>query len=78
MAVRSVAAMQSAGRLISRGAEILGYMIDAGSATAHRAWRPDAETVSAVIQELQSVLWDWFVRDGAAAAVKESTPPRRR
>jgi hypothetical protein len=73
-----ISAMQSAGRLDARGAEILGYVIDAGSATAHRGWHPDADTVSVVILELENAIRDWFVRDNDAAAVRASTPARRR
>jgi hypothetical protein len=69
-------AMQEAGFLDSREAGILGQMIDAGNAAAHRAWQPTRETVDSVIGEAQHTIWNWFVRDDAASAVKAATPPR--
>jgi len=72
-----LAAMQKLGRIDDRDTDVLQPIIDAGSAAAHRAWAPPPEILMTILHELDHKLYDWFIRDSAAAAVKEETPPRR-
>jgi hypothetical protein len=63
-------------RLSDREIGILEPMIDAGSAAAHRGVIPSADIVRQVVDKVEHVLRDWFVRDQAALTVKAATPPR--
>lgn len=69
-------AMVLAGHMADGEIDILKPMIDAGSAVAHRGWRPTSEVLSAVMDELEHKLRDWFVRRRSADAVRAATPPR--
>lgn len=71
-----LAAMKRDGHLDDRSVRIISSMIDAGHASAHRGHVPDPQTVSTVVEEVQHLIWNLFVREKAAAAVKSATPPR--
>jgi hypothetical protein len=71
-------ALRASNLIDERAGKILRQMIDAGSASTHRGWQPDLQTVTSVMTEVQHTVYDWFVRDGAASAVTAVTPPRPR
>jgi len=70
-------AMKDQGYISDREIDILGPMIEAGNAAAHRAWNPEPGDLDKILDELEHNLRNWFVRDGDASDVKGSTPPRR-
>lgn len=71
-------AMVAAGHITEDEIGILKPMIDAGSAAAHRGWLPTPAILSAMMDELEHKLRDWFVRRLSAEAVRAATPPRGR
>jgi len=64
------------GYIGSRGRDILNTALDAGSAAAHRGYRPDAEALKAVMDIVESLLESVFHLEGVARRLKKDIPPR--
>lgn len=61
----------------------LAVLVDAGSASAHRGWKPTSEELNTLMETIESFIYDSFVvpkrRNEAAqkiAKMKENVPPR--
>jgi Domain of unknown function (DUF4145) len=56
--------------------DILGALTDAGSASAHRGWRPTPEQLITIMEGVENFLHRMFVVGAAATAMKAQVPPR--
>lgn len=63
------------GVITATKATVLGTAIDAGNASAHRAYRPEKETVFQVLDIVEHLLHSEIV-DRHADLIKKNTPPR--
>jgi len=61
-----------------RDREILEAALDAGSAAAHRGYRPKPEQLDQVMDIVEHLLEAVYVLDSAAAALRKSTPARKK
>jgi hypothetical protein len=55
---------------------VLSVLIDAGSAAAHRAWKPSSAELATMVDVLESFLHRSFVIGDGIARLKASVPPR--
>jgi hypothetical protein len=62
----------------SRDREILEAALDAGSAAAHRGYRPKPDQLDQVMDIVEHLLEAVYVLHRAAADLRKSTPPRKR
>lgn len=51
-------------------------LIDAGSAAAHRGWRPKSEELNTLVSLVESFFHRTFVLGDAAKKLKEAVPPK--
>lgn len=58
--------------------QILGVLTDAGSASAHRGWRPTAENLATIMDGTENFLHRTLVVGKAASAMKQRVPRRTR
>ena len=58
--------------------EILGVLTDAGSASAHRGWRPTSEHLSTIMDGTENFLHRTFILGKAARAMRRQVPARKR
>lgn len=58
--------------------KILLVMTDAGSAAAHRGWRPEPEHLDKILEATEALLHRLVVLGPAAAKLRETVPPRPR
>lgn len=65
------------GRLSSNDRKALAALVDAGSAAAHRGWRPDAAALTTMITILESFLQKEFVSKAGLDSLVSSIPARR-
>lgn len=68
--------LQSGGWIGDTEKEILGVVIDAGSAAAHRGWSPDAEDATQLITVMEVFLQKAFIVEKKALGLKASIPPK--
>lgn len=54
----------------------LSILIDAGSAAAHRGWKPSDEHLSTMVDILEGLIRDHFILREEVKKLKESIPPR--
>jgi hypothetical protein len=62
----------------AREHDILQVMTDAGSAAAHRGWRPEPEQLETILDSAEAILHRVAVMMDRAARLRESVPPRPR
>jgi hypothetical protein len=67
---------ESAGHVGKNEKDALAVLVDAGSAAAHRGWRPTHDDLTAMINALESFLQREFVTNRRLAAIKSSVPPK--
>jgi hypothetical protein len=68
--------LQDEGYLSSKNREVLAAALDAGSASAHRGYKPSAEHLSAVMDIVENVLHADLLREDAGE-LRNAVPPRR-
>jgi hypothetical protein len=56
----------------------LNVLIDAGSAAAHRGWRPKSEDIDTMMGVVEAFLKRAFVLDASLANIKSRVPPKPR
>src|SRR5690606_4361918 len=56
--------------------DILQVMTDAGSAAAHRGWRPAPEQLETILDSAEAILHRITVMTPRAARLRQSVPPR--
>ncbi len=69
-------AMLEEGHVGEKEKGILEIITDAGSASAHRGFAPDVDTLNTIVQAVENFLQREFVLKAAAEKVKAATPPR--
>ncbi|WP_164512719.1 DUF4145 domain-containing protein [Caulobacter vibrioides] len=72
----NLAAFVSAGHLPAGLREAFEIILDAGSASAHRAFEPDNDVFSHIMDALENMLWQIYVLPEKASSIKAATPPR--
>jgi hypothetical protein len=70
--------LQSLGKISSDEKTILETLTDAGSAAAHRGWRPSLSELDTMASIIESYLYRTFVLGDEAATLRRGIPPRPR
>ena len=73
---RKLVALQTKGVITSKHAEVLEAALDAGSAAAHRAYRPDPDDLNAVMDIVENLLQSVYHLGKLASRLKQTTPRR--
>jgi Domain of unknown function (DUF4145) len=68
---------QSDGHVGTKEKEALEVIVNAGSAAAHRGWKPTHDELAAMMDALESFLQRAFFTNRKVAALKGAVPPRR-
>lgn len=66
------------GKISKDERETLAVLIDAGSAAAHRGWRPELDELETLISIIEAFLHRTFVLGAAAKTLKDSVPSKQR
>ena len=69
-------AMEDGGYLSSKNRQYLAVALDAGSAAAHRAHRPDVQDMNIVMDIAENLLHSLFVLEKKTKALEATIPPR--
>jgi hypothetical protein len=67
---------ESTGHVSTNEKKALAVLVDAGSAAAHRAWRPTQDDLTAMLDALESFLKRVFLTNPKLEAIKGTVPPR--
>jgi hypothetical protein len=68
--------LEEQGLVARRNREFLATAIDAGSAAAHRGFRPNEETLAHVMDIVENLLEAVYVLEKSAEALRKATPQR--
>ena len=68
--------LQTAGRISRDEEKILQVLVDAGSAAAHRGWRPRTDELNTMVEVVESFLHRSFVLGDGIEKLKASVPTR--
>jgi hypothetical protein len=69
-------ALATAGRISQSDKEALDAVADAGNASAHRGYAPEAERLNHIFDIIENFLERAFILTPAAAEIRKTTPPR--
>ena len=69
--------LRADGWISVRERETLGVLVDAGSAAAHRGWRPTVDEVSTMVEVVETFLHRSFVVGDGIAKLRASVPARQ-
>lgn len=69
-------ALLEAGKISKDERGVLEVLIDAGSAAAHRGWRPKAEELNTLVSLVESFFHRTFVLGDEAKKLKAAVPPK--
>lgn len=70
--------LETGGKISKDEKVALDALINAGSAAAHRGWRPKPQELDVMVSILETFLHRTFVLGQAARQLKESVPPRQK
>lgn len=75
-----LAGLVQLGKISESERDSLDILTDAGSAAAHRGWKPDPKELDTMMNIIEAFLYRNFVLDAAAVRLKQSFPgkPKRR
>lgn len=73
---KKLLALKDDGQISDNEVAVLGVLIDAGSAAAHRGWRPDPKNLTDMMQILEGFLHRAIILEDVAAKLKGSVPKR--
>lgn len=73
---KKLTAMQGQGYLSSQHRDMLGTVIDAGSAAAHRGYVPPRDLLQAMLTVMESVIRDHYITEPMLRQMKQHIPPR--
>jgi hypothetical protein len=76
--LQKLADLGASGKISVDEETTLRILVDAGSAAAHRGWRPDLTELSVMIDAVESFLHRSFVIGEALTLLKASLPPKPR
>ncbi len=68
---------QKAGYLSARQAQVLDTIIEAGHAAIHRAWKPNDEDVSTLLNITETLIEIVYIHEGQARDLGKRVPPRQ-
>lgn len=71
-----LAALQMGGHIGTKEQEILTALTDAGSAAAHRGWRPSSQELGTMMEIIEGFLHRSFILDSEAKKLKTMVPKR--
>lgn len=71
-------ALEAKGLIGKQNAQVLGAVVDAGSAAAHRAYEPSARILSQIMDIVENLLQAVYVLPRSSTTIKKSTPRRAR
>jgi len=71
-----LAALRKAGVIAERQTDVLSAALDAGSAAAHRGFRPSSQQLNAVIDIVENLLSATYHLQSLAVRLREETPRR--
>lgn len=71
-----LSALATAGRISQSDKEALDAVADAGNASAHRGYAPEAERLNHIFDIIENFLERAFILTPAAAEIRKATPPR--
>jgi len=74
--VRKVEELEEKGEITAKEKPVISVLIDAGSAAAHRGWRPKHSELSAMASILESFIHRAFIIDSVGADLKKKVPPK--
>lgn len=74
--VKKLDALLELGRISEDEREVLEVLVDAGSAAAHRGWRPSPEDLETLTTLIENFLHRTFVLVDAARKVRSAIPPK--
>jgi hypothetical protein len=66
------------GKIGSSEKDTLDILTDAGSAAAHRGWKPKPEELDTMMSIIEAFLYRTFILDAAAKSLKKNVPPKPR
>jgi hypothetical protein len=69
-------ALVTIGKIGKDERDILNVLVDAGSAAAHRAWRPTPKEVNMMMDVVESFLYRAFVLGDGIHKLKAAVPPK--
>lgn len=75
---RKLHRLSADGRISDDEEDILQVLVDAGSAAAHRGWRPTVDELSTMIDVVESFLHRSFIAGGGIKKLKASVPAKPR
>lgn len=73
---QKLAALRNRDVITARHAQVLEVALDAGSAAAHRAFKPEAEDLNAVMDIIENLFQSIYHLDRVANRLKKNTPQR--
>lgn len=73
---RKLVALQNKGVITAKHAEVLEAALDAGSAAAHRGFRPDTGDLNAVMDIVENLLQSIYHLEKLAIGLQKKTPAR--
>src|SRR5262249_19713227 len=74
---KKLSQLQDLGKIGETERTSLTVLVDAGSAAAHRGWRPTSEQLDRLVSIIESFLLRNFVLNRAGEVLKSSIPPRQ-
>lgn len=73
---QKLTALQAAGKIGQEEQEILDTLTDAGSAAAHRGWKPSAQELDTMMSIIEAFVYRSFILGDAAKRLKEKVPAK--
>ena len=74
---KKLAALKDADHITGREQQALQSLVDAGSAAAHRGWRPEAKQLDDMMVILEAFLHRAFVLGDVGERLQKQVPPRK-
>jgi hypothetical protein len=75
---QKLATLETRGVIASEERKLLETITDAGSAAAHRGWKPEPEEVESILQTTEGLLQRVALLGPAAKKLKKRVPSRRK
>jgi hypothetical protein len=73
---KKLAELQEQGKISVDERDTLRVLVDAGSAAAHRGWRPEIEELNTMMDVVETFLHRTFILDGGIKKLKAAVPAR--
>ena len=73
---KSLSALVDEGKISNHEREILGSVLEAGNAAAHRAWTPEPEHLKTILDIVEGLIYTLLVSPKLAEELEEAVPSR--